>query len=643
MSPLSRAERLLVAASLLLFLFFAAAWIHLPGPQHDELLHLPVLSPLLRQYAEFSVKFHGRDLPLMIMSYVGAWKGWLLWLWFRIIPMGVPGYRAFGIALGVATVWLIFRLVRRYYGPPIALLTTGLVATDPSFIHTIRLDYGPVAVMQFLKIGGLALLSRWLSTGSGPALAGSMFVFGLGLWDKATFVWFLAGLGATLVLLYPRQVQERLRAKPGALVLGIAALLLGAAPLIAYNLTRSGQTWRERGRFEVRWFKLLEAQGTFTGIFMQSLTGEDQLEYAPPAHDIAFPRLSDWMYRMGWRRETILLPLLALSLIALPFNLWMSRPRRRLLFPLLLSLLTYACMFFTFEGGASVHHVIMLQPFPMLFLAVSLWTPAERWPRLVPRAAAVLIAAGAAAVNLSVNARHLAIYTRTGGSGGFTDAVYRLVPYLAQHPGWKLYAIDWGFSHPVAFLSERWKLQVDDFFFQILEPQDPGFARNVARLEELMRDPNNVFLLHSPQRTLSPVPAQEFFALVGRGAEMRRIAFFQERSGEMIYEIYQRGSPSSRGSSGPEIQVEFMPDRVAPQQEYVIQVRELAISWIDLVYHVDRASSGTVTRFCRLDAEGRARVTVPASHPAATVRITLIRSSGGEWRPARGAITVTKP
>ena len=357
------------------------------------------------------------------------------------------------------------------------------------------------------------------------------------------------------------------------------------------------------------------------------------------------------MYRWGQRRQTILLPLLALALIALPFNLWISRGvaggalggPRRLLLPLLLSLLIYACMFFTFEGGASTHHVIMLQPFPLLFLAASLWTPAERWPRVLPRAAAVAIAAAVIAVNFSVNARHLATYTRTGGTGAFTDAAYRLASYLAKNPGWKLHALDWGISNPVMFLGARWKLHVDEIVFELSAPQAPNHANEVARLGALMQDPNNIFILHSPQRTFFPVPAQEFFALVGRGAEMRQIAFFQERSGEMVYEIYQRGSPSSRGSSGPEIQVEFIPDRVAPQQEYVIQVRELANSWIDLVYHVDRAASGTVTRFCRLDAEGRARMTVPASHPAATVRITLIRSSGGEWRPARGAVTVTKP
>ena len=70
--------------------------------------------------------------------------------------------------------------------------------------------------------------------------------------------------------------------------------------------------------------------------------------------------------------------------------------------------------------------------------------------------------------------------------------------------------------------------------------------------------------------------------------------------------------------------------------------REFPNSWIDLVYHVGQVSSGTATRFCQLDAQGRARVTVPATHPAATVWVTLVRPSGGEWRRARGSITVVR-
>jgi len=642
MSGWSRAETLVLAACLLAFLFFTTAWILLPGPQQDELLHVVVVLPELRKDALHSLEVEGRQYPLMIMSYVGALKGWLLWLWFLIVPRGVAGYRAWGVVLGLLTVALIFVFIRRHWGRGIASLTTALVATDPSFVHTIRLDYGPVAVAHLCRIGGLCLVSRWLDTRSRSALAGAMFLFGLGLWDKATFAWFLAGAGAAVLLLFPREAARRALADPRAAALAVAALLAGAAPFLAYNLKHSGPTWRENAQFEIRWFKLVQARSTFDGQFMQAFTSEDQLDSSPPAA-VSFPGLAGWMHRLGRFSRTIILPLLAAALLLLPLNLWIAGPggRRRLLFPLLASLLIYASMFLTFDGGASAHHVVMLQPFPLLFLAASLWMPSSRWRLLAPVAG--VAAAAALAVNLSINARHLAIYTRTGGTGRFTDAAYRLVPYLAQdHPRRALYALDWGFSNPVMFLGARWNLYVDDFFFffTLNAPGAPGHREALARLAKLMRDPHNVFLLHSPQRTLYPAAAEVFFSLAEGGIPVRQVAFFQERSGEIVYQVYVGGA-SPRAGAPPEVAIEFSPGQVAPRQDYTIQVREFPNSSIDVVYQLDR-SSGSATRFCRLDSEGRGRLTVPAEHPPGTVRITQIRRTGEEWRPARGAITVVK-
>src|SRR5712692_3082092 len=272
MTRISRAEMLGVSGSLLIFLLFGSAWIHLPGPQQDELAYVSTLLPWLRPGAPFSLRFHGQYFPMMVASYAGTLKGWLLALWFLVIPKGIPGYRAFGIVLGVTTVWLAFWFVRQYYGRPIASLATALLATDPSFIHSIRLDWGPVALMHFFKMSGLCLLCRWLSSGSQRLLAAGMFLFGLGLWDKATFVWLLAGLGATVAVLFPREALRQVRAHPAAPLVAAAALLLGASPLLYYNLQRKGETWRERGHLELRLFKLEETKSTLQACIMSEPT-----------------------------------------------------------------------------------------------------------------------------------------------------------------------------------------------------------------------------------------------------------------------------------------------------------------------------------------------------------------------------------
>jgi hypothetical protein len=627
----SRAETGVVAACLVVFLFFATAWLHLPGPQMDEFLHVPVLLPSLRSTTLYYLSFGQFTVPLMVMSYVGALKGWLLRFWFLIVPMGVSGYRLLGITAGAITLLLAWRFTRRFWGRPVSLLLLALLASDPSFVHTTRLDYGPVALMQLLKMGALCLLIR----DSRRALASGFFLLGLAVWDKANFVWFLAGLGLTALLLFPRELIARLRSLPVAAV----AFLLGASPFLAFNLSQRAQTWQERGRFEIRWFKLLQAEGTLNGDFMSALTGEDHLDSSPPARDMVLPDLANAMYGLGKFRKTILVPLLGLAVLLLPLNLLLG-PRRPLLFPVLVSLFTYACMFVTFDGGSSVHHVIMVYPFPLLFLAVSLWTPAARWPRL--RWASAALVAAALLVNFSLNARHLAIYTRTGGTGGFSDASYRLLPLLTQHRDRKLYALDWGFSNPVAFLGAADNLLVDDIFFSLNNPGSPDHPREVARLRELMTAPGYIFLLHSPQRTLFPAPTNAFVSLRREGLPVRQLAVFHERTGQAIYEVWESGSPGSGTEAVQPVEVRFFPPEARRSQAYVIEVREFANQWIDLVYHVDQSAAGTATRFCRLDGEGLATMTVPPDHPIATVSIAQIRPSDGQWQPARGSIRIVE-
>jgi 4-amino-4-deoxy-L-arabinose transferase-like glycosyltransferase len=595
----------------------------------DEFLHVPVLLPSLRSTTLYYLQFGQLTVPLMVMSYVGALKGWLLRFWFLLVPMGVPGYRLLGITAGWITLLLTWRFTRRFWGRPVSLMLVALLATDPSFVHTTRLDYGPVALMQLLKMGALCLLVR----DSRRALAGGFFLLGLGVWDKANFVWFLAGLSLTSVLLFPRELYARRRWLP----LAAASFLLGASPFLAFNWSQRAQTWQERGRFEIRWFKLLQAEGTLNGDFMTALTGEPELDSSPPAQDVVLPALANAMYGLGKFRKTILVPLLGLAVLLLPLHLILG-PRRRLLFPLLVSLFTYACMFVTFDGGSSVHHVIMVYPFPLLFLAASLWTPVALRPqlRLVPLA----LLAAALLVNLSLNARHLAIYTRTGGTGGFSDASYRLLPLLAQHRDRQLYALDWGFSNPVAFLGAAHNLLVDDIFFSLNNPGSPDHPREVARLRELMAVPGNIFLLHSPQRTLFPAPTSAFVSLRREGLPVRQLAVFHERTGQAIYEVWESGSPGSRPESVQPVEVRFFPPEARRSQAYVIQVQEFANQWIDLVYHVDQSAAGTATRFCRLDGTGRATMTVPPDHPLATVSIAQIRPSDGQWRPASGSIRI---
>src|SRR5438132_733463 len=69
----------------------------------------------------------GRDIPLMLMTYVGALKGWLYAPVFRFWIPGPYSIRVPAVLIGAATVWLFFLLLRRVGGERVAIIGTILL------------------------------------------------------------------------------------------------------------------------------------------------------------------------------------------------------------------------------------------------------------------------------------------------------------------------------------------------------------------------------------------------------------------------------------------------------------------------------------------------------------------------------------
>ena len=66
-------------------------------------------------------------------------------------------------------------------------------------------------------------------------------VFGLGLWDKALFIWVLSAACVMTSLVWRRAVVATLTGK--ACVIGAVALCIGAGPLIYYNVNAPANTF----------------------------------------------------------------------------------------------------------------------------------------------------------------------------------------------------------------------------------------------------------------------------------------------------------------------------------------------------------------------------------------------------------------
>lgn len=656
---------LVLAGALGLYLAFGLAWISLPGPYQDEMLFLsgvfsdhPVVS-----YSGGMWLFKHK-VPLMLMPYVGATKGLLWRLVFFFWPPSIYSARVPAVLLAAVTLLLFYFWARRYYSAAIAAATVLLAAADPGFIFTSRLDWGPVVLQRLLWVTGLLLGSCWLESGgegapqaavagaSEPAarpahspgarslawLAAAGFCFGLGLWDKTAFAWFLIALGITLVALFPRQVLQHCRRRTAAVLL--LALLAGAFPLIRYNLTKSFTPTSASIQLtkELAW-KLRSLQTTLDGRATEPFVGGngfDGRKAAAPS-DGAEKLVAALSY-LAPPQGTVLPWALVVAFLAAFFA---RGVRRQIFFPLLMTGLMWA-QALPLEGGGGPHHYVLAYPFPQLAIAaVAAWG----WSRLrgALRLAPLVLVAALILTMAGWSARELRLLRATGGAGNWSDASYDIAAWLQEHPARTVVCMDWGFSHPLLLLSQG-RLDERDMSMTIGNPRPDEFAGRVQRLVPLLFHPNTLYLFHSPRYQNFPGVREVFDEAVRQTGLRERVAVtFKQRNGEDVA-LLSEVVPASDGAqeaSRAAVTVRVTPGTAPPGGEYTIECPQLAGKTVDLYYLYSPESSGIAERFAQLDSHGRAIVRVPRMIPGGKVEIVALRESGtSAWRPASATITV---
>src|SRR5215472_436165 len=190
----------------------------------------------------YSWKFGSAEVPVMLISYLGALKTWLYNPYFAVWAPSAVSLRLPAVLAGVATLWLFFALLDRLAGRVAAWIGTLLLATDSSFLLIESTDFGFVALQFVLKLSAILLLLKFHRGGCLRFLAGGFFCLGLALWDKAVFIWVLCGLAVAMLVVVPRAVWRHLTWRNFAIA--SATMALGALPLLIYNVVRPLETLR---------------------------------------------------------------------------------------------------------------------------------------------------------------------------------------------------------------------------------------------------------------------------------------------------------------------------------------------------------------------------------------------------------------
>jgi 4-amino-4-deoxy-L-arabinose transferase-like glycosyltransferase len=515
------------------YLLFSWSALSLPGLQYDEVLFAnAALGHLDDSFLVYEWDLAGLKVPVMLMSYIGALKAYIYAVVFNLFPTSPASVRLPVTLLGLATLFCIYKVSDRMFGKGVALCAAWVVATDPSYIYHVRLDMGPVTLMLFLKMLGLLWLLVFVKSQRPIHLAVAAFTLGLGIFDKANFLWFVIALPLAAFFVWRGALLKGFTAKN--FLIGMGFLALGCFPFIVYNLARGGETFEGRLLFPD---KPVESVARRTGLLIETLNGSGVYRFVngqPPSHwtitAAEFPAsLAPWV---------VAILMVGVSAYRVTTG---KKLNAMLCFTVLLSWIITAQIFFT-HLAIGWHHFMMLWPFPQLALAFCctrliqaqhLTENACSWPRGTVPAVGIVLLVCLLTSNVVMNVSYLRSFVQEGGRGFYSDAIYDLVKYSVGQKKERFLLMDWGFNNQMLLLS-RGQVRKEEVFWQLLQPQSKEDA--LAELEQLAQDGSSLFVFHAPAHTVFNQPIQLFDEmLTRRGWKSKRTKVFFHRRGDPVY------------------------------------------------------------------------------------------------------------
>jgi 4-amino-4-deoxy-L-arabinose transferase-like glycosyltransferase len=469
----------------------------------------------------------------MILPYLGSVKTIAFVPVAALAGISAASVRLFSVTIGALALWATYLFGRRLFvRPDAAAIATVLLATDPSFLLYSRVDFSPTAFMLLFKGLALWLLLDWWRSGRRRSLVLGCLSLGLGVYDKADFVWIIAGVAVAAFALDRRRVARRLLRR--GMLAGAAAFLIGCLPLVVYNLSWPPRTLGAslEGKLHLRY-------GNGSGNPAIELWERIRLLGRLLDGERVSRDLGGIAY--GWPA----LPLAALTAfvaVSLLYTRKELRPRIRPgFFMVLCTVFTLAATALT-PGGGGPQHVLLVYPFPHLLLAGALAELASLGS--ARRSATARVTVGILVVSLVAagiwsNQRTMSRLHRTGGTANFSSAIYDLNDYLLAHDrNRRIVAVDWGIHHNLVGLSQG-RLSSLDLWLPLNEP---GTPRGTLRAD--LTRPDYRYVLHSRAETNFQLPRLRFFEFVkeaGKRPQLETAIF--TKGGERLFEVYKVVQP----------------------------------------------------------------------------------------------------
>ncbi len=521
--------RLWLAVCCCLPILVGCVFLPYAGLEMDETLFtLPYYQPGAEV---FRVHLFHHNVPLMIMTYVGALKTFLYWplfVAFRSSIVRHPMLAAWVMRLPMVlvaslTVFVFFHMAEKSAGRRAAAVAALLLACDPTFLLTDTFDWGPVALEHLLLVTACFFLIKYAHEHIPRDLLLAFFILGLALWNKAVFGWALAGLICGSLVFWRDIIKL---ATPRRMLFAAACFVAGALPLMVYNARHQSVTFHSNAHLEPSAvpakFIQLDMALNGSGLFAFLVSEEYYDNPKPPSSVLG--QAAFWIRRhFGDHHEGYMDYAAALALLAVPLW-WRSRAAR---FCIVFTAVAWLLMASTRGAGTSQHHAVLLWPFPQLFVAIVI--SSLRWKWVAACICTILVAS-----NLLVLNQYLVQFERNGADGPFTDAINRLSAALPLSQ--TIYVLDWGIQYPLYVLRNgRLSMpSVQEFFA-------PGVAAAESRdAIKMMAGKDALFITHAEKREFFEGIHKRFDeAAAAVGCHETSIQTIPDSNGRPVYHVFK--------------------------------------------------------------------------------------------------------
>jgi hypothetical protein len=340
---------------------------------------------------------------------------------------------------------------------------------------------------------------------------------------------------ATLVVL-SRELWKSLNLSN--LIMASMSFCLGAAPLIFYNVSFPLETFRSNAGFDSG-----DVSGK-TRMLLSTFSGIALLGYIPRNDPAGHPRephgmIENISIRISYitaGRPTGFLGYALLAAALLFPLLWRTHARKPMAFALIAMAVAWIEMLYAKGAGGSVHHAILLWPFPAWFVAVAFAEASRRIGQAgTPLLAAVLVYLVGA--NALVTNEYFSRLVRNGAGETWTDAIYPLSDSLRAVKARTIYINDWGILDVLRMLN-RGKLPLRVGSHPLSKPELDAKDKRIVL--ERMSEAESIFVSHTDAaEQFTGVNARLRALAAEAGYRREMLAEIADRNGRPIFEVFR--------------------------------------------------------------------------------------------------------